>query len=137
MPHAPLARIQARCERVAQGNEVVAERQVARQNRARVVNPRNTLRAPARANPRQDEDEVQQELVHGEGANYDDEEMDEDQPCEIYFSKGWPELNLEILKRLSAICGLFIFIADSSGIPALVQPDTDPETVWRTWWPKE
>lgn len=67
----------------------------------------------------------------------DNPQCDEDQPCDFYFSKGWPELNLEILKRLAAICGPFIFIADSSGIPALVEPDTDPETVWRAWYPKE
>jgi hypothetical protein len=51
----------------------------------------------------------------------------------FYFSKGWPELNLEILKRLSAICGPFIFIPDANSIPALVEPDTNPETVWRAW----
>ena len=34
--------------------------------------------APARANRRQEEEEVQQELIDEEGANYDDEELDED-----------------------------------------------------------
>ena len=82
MPRAPSARIQARRERAAQDNEDVAGRQVARPNRARLVNQRNPLHAPARANRHQEEEEVQQELVYDEGANYDDEEMDEDYMAE-------------------------------------------------------
>ena len=78
MPRAPSARIQARHEHAAQDNEEVAERQVARPNRARLVNQRNPLPTPACANHRQVEEEVQQELAYDEGANYDDEEMDED-----------------------------------------------------------
>ena len=58
MPRAPSARIQARRERAAQDNEEVAERQVARPNRARQANQRNPLPAPARANHRQEEEEV-------------------------------------------------------------------------------
>ena len=78
MQRAPSARIQARRERAAQDNEDVAGGQVARINRARQVNQRNPLPVPARANHRQEEEEVQQELAYDEGANYDDEEMDED-----------------------------------------------------------
>ena len=50
---------------------------MARPNRARVVNQRNPLHAPTRANLHQEEEEVQQELVE-EGANYADEDMDDD-----------------------------------------------------------
>ena len=78
MPRPPSARIQARREHAAQDNEEVAERQVARPNRARLVNQRNLLPTPACANHRQVEEEVQQELAYEEGANYDNEEMDED-----------------------------------------------------------
>ena len=83
MSRAPSARIQARRERAAQANKDGAGRQVAQPNCARQVNQRNPLHAPARANPRQEEEEeVQQELVYDEGANYDDEEMDEDYMAE-------------------------------------------------------
>jgi len=83
MPRAPSARIQARRERAAQGNEEAARRQVARPNRARQVNRRNSLPVPARANRRQEEEEeVQQELSYEEGANYNDEELDEDYVAE-------------------------------------------------------
>ena len=51
---------------------------MAQPNCARQVNQRNPLPVPARANHRQEEEEVQQELAYDEGANYDDEEMDED-----------------------------------------------------------
>ena len=43
-----------------------------------MVNQRNPLRAPARANQHHKEEEVQQVLAYKEGANYDNEEMDED-----------------------------------------------------------
>ena len=77
MPCAPSARIQARRERAAQAYEEAVRGQVARPNRARQGNQRNPLPAPAHANRRQKE-EVQQELVDEGGANYDDEELDED-----------------------------------------------------------
>ena len=65
MPRAPSARIQARRERAAQGNEEAARRQVARPNRARQVNRRNSLPVTARTNRRQEEEEeVQQELAY-------------------------------------------------------------------------
>ena len=51
---------------------------MARPNHARRANQRNPLPAPARANHRQEEEEFQQELAYEEGANYDDEELDED-----------------------------------------------------------
>ena len=43
-----------------------------------MVNQKNPLPASPHANRRQEEEEVQQELVHEEGANYADEDMDED-----------------------------------------------------------
>ena len=83
MPRAPSARIQACRERAAQANEDVARGQVARPNRARQVNKRNPLPAPTCANrSREEEGEVQPELAYNEGANYDDEEMDEDYVAE-------------------------------------------------------
>jgi hypothetical protein len=83
MPRAPSARIQARREHAAQDNEEAARRQVARPNRARQVNQRNPLPFPAQANHHQEEEEeVQEELAYKEGANYDDEELDEDYVAE-------------------------------------------------------
>ena len=65
MPCAPSARIQARRERAAQAYEEAVRGQVARPNRARQVNRRNSLPVPARANRRQEEEEeVQQELAY-------------------------------------------------------------------------
>ena len=55
---------------------------MARANRARQGNQRNPLPAPAPANRRQEEEEIQQELVDEGGANYDDEELDEDYVAE-------------------------------------------------------
>lgn len=69
MPRAPSARIQAHRERAAQDIEEAARRQVARPNHSRQGNQRNPLPAPARANRRQEEEEVQQELAYEEEAN--------------------------------------------------------------------
>ena len=82
MQHAPSARIQARREHTAQAYEVAVRGQVARPNRARRGNQRNPLSAPTRVNRRQEEEEIQQELVDEGGANYDDEELDEDYVAE-------------------------------------------------------
>ena len=82
MLRAPSARILARRERAAQAYEEAVRGQVARPNRARRGNQRNPLPAPARANRRQEEEEIQQELVDEGGANYDDEELDEDYVAE-------------------------------------------------------
>ena len=82
MPHAPSARIQARREHAVKAYEEAVRGQVARPNRARQGNQRNPLPAPVRANRRQEEEEVQQELVDEGGANYDDEGLDEDYVAE-------------------------------------------------------
>ena len=95
MPRAPSARIQARRERAAQANEEAARGQMARPNHAGQGNRRNPLPTPARANHRrQEEEEVQQELVHEEGANYADEDMDEDYVVEEE-EEGSEEVELE------------------------------------------
>jgi hypothetical protein len=78
MPHAPSAHIQAYRERAAQANEEAVRGQVARPNCAGQGNRRNPLPAPARVKHHREEEEVQQELAYKEGANYDDEELDED-----------------------------------------------------------
>ena len=82
MPRAPSARIQARRERAAQANAKIVRGQVARPNRAGQGNRRNLVPAPVRANCRQEEEEVLQQLIDEEGANYDDEELDEDYVAE-------------------------------------------------------
>ena len=82
MPRAPSARIQARRERAAQANAKAVRGQVARPNHAGQGNRRNPVPAPAHANRRQEEEEVQQELIDEEGANYDDEGLDEDYVAE-------------------------------------------------------
>ena len=82
MPRAPSAHIQARRERDAQANAEIVRGQVAWPNYAGPGNRRNLVPAPARANRRQEEEEVQQELIDEAGANYDDEELDEDYVAE-------------------------------------------------------
>jgi len=82
MPRAPSARIQARRERAAHSNAKILRGEVAQPNRVGQGNRRNPVPAPARANCRQEEEEVLQELIDEEGANYDDEELDEDYVAE-------------------------------------------------------
>jgi len=95
MPRAPSTRIQVRRERAAQAYEEADRGQAARPNRARQGNQRNPLPAPARANHRQEEEEVQQELVDEGGANYDDEELDEDYVAEEEEESEEVEMELE------------------------------------------
>jgi hypothetical protein len=60
----PLCRIQARCERAAKANGDA------------LVAPAHTRRHRA------EEEEVQQELAYNKGANYDEDDMDEDYVAE-------------------------------------------------------
>ncbi len=50
---------------------------------------------------------------------------DEDTPLPFSFHKGWPDLNLEITRRLSVICGPLLFVSHSVGVPILVTPIID------------
>jgi hypothetical protein len=50
---------------------------------------------------------------------------DEDEPLAFSFHKGWCNLNLEITRRLSSICGPLVFVSHSIGVPILVTEDTD------------
>jgi hypothetical protein len=50
---------------------------------------------------------------------------DEDTPLAFSFHKGWQDLNLEITRRLSMICGPLAFVSHSVGVPILVRPDID------------
>ena len=40
----------------------------------------------------------------------------------FYFEKGWPQLALHILEKLSRVCGPFVFIPDSEPTPTIVTP---------------
>ena len=48
---------------------------------------------------------------------------DEDTPLAFSFHKGWRDLNLEITRRLSVICGPLVFVSHSVGVPILVTSD--------------
>jgi hypothetical protein len=48
---------------------------------------------------------------------------DEAMPLEFSFHKGWPDLNLEITRRVSEICGPLVFVSYSVGVPIVVTPD--------------
>ena len=45
---------------------------------------------------------------------------DENSPHEFYFEKGWSELVLEILDKLSEICGPLVLVPHSGDKPTLV-----------------
>jgi hypothetical protein len=50
---------------------------------------------------------------------------DDDRPHPIGFHKGWSELNLAILRALTAVTGPLVYVSASSGAPILVTPDLD------------
>ena len=63
-------------------------------------------------------------------SNYSD---DPDEPCEFYFTKGWPELIVIILFDISKTCGPFLVVPDTGCPPAVVHADTDIEKLLTTW----
>lgn len=57
----------------------------------------------------------------------------EDRPCEIWFEKGWPELIIEVLVRLTQQCGVLVLIADAGGDPLLIHPHQKASELLESW----
>ncbi len=56
-----------------------------------------------------------------------------DQPQDIVFEKGWPELIVHCLCQLTSQCGALVLIADCCGDPLVVFPDADPTSLYGSW----
>lgn len=56
-----------------------------------------------------------------------------EQPQEIWFEKGHPELIVEILSRLSLRCGTFVAIPDTGCRPLVISPGDDPHKLCARW----
>ena len=56
-----------------------------------------------------------------------------DQPQEIWFEKGHPELIVEILSRLSMLCGTFVLIPDTGCTPLVISSGDDPKKLCARW----
>lgn len=50
---------------------------------------------------------------------------DDDRPHAMSFHKGWSELNLAILRALTAVTGPLVYVSASTGTPILVTADMD------------
>jgi hypothetical protein len=63
--------------------------------------------------------------------NYQD---DESQPYHIYFEKGWPELILTIMERLSRLCGPLMCVPDTGATPIVVTPGLKSSEAVLPWY---
>jgi hypothetical protein len=52
-------------------------------------------------------------------------------PHSISFIKGWPEIMLNIVERLTKHCGPLVIVDDSSGSPLLVLPNSEVKELIR------
>ena len=55
------------------------------------------------------------------------------EPQEIWFEKGFPELIVDILTRLSSKCGTLVIIPDTGCSPLVVPPRADPSRLCAQW----
>jgi hypothetical protein len=58
---------------------------------------------------------------------------DETMPQIFYFEKGDPKLNIQIVERLSRVCGPFYIFPDTGAQPLLVTPGMDPIDAIKVW----
>jgi hypothetical protein len=58
---------------------------------------------------------------------------DPERPQEICFEKGHPELIVEIVSRLSALCGTLVVIPDTGCLPLVISPGDDPDKLCARW----
>jgi hypothetical protein len=56
-----------------------------------------------------------------------------EQPQEIWFEKGHPELIVEIVSRLSARCGTLVVIPDTGCPPLVISPGDDSKKLCSRW----
>lgn len=50
----------------------------------------------------------------------------DDEPHEIYFAKGWPEVIFIVVERLTQYCGPLVVVDDSTVTPVVVCTDAAP-----------
>jgi hypothetical protein len=55
------------------------------------------------------------------------------EPQEISFEKGYPELIVQIVSRLSARCGTLVIIPDTGCRPLVVSSGDDPQNLCANW----
>jgi hypothetical protein len=57
----------------------------------------------------------------------------EDEPSELSFEKGWPQLIIEILVRATRHCGPLVLIADTGDAPLVIGPSDTPSVLLDSW----
>ena len=57
----------------------------------------------------------------------------EDEPHEFYFAKGWEDLIIQIVEKLSRVCGPLVLIDDINWMPLLITPETDVGSALIKW----
>ncbi len=57
----------------------------------------------------------------------------EDEPHEFYFEKGWEDLIIQIVEKLSGYCGPLVLMDDIYWTPLLIAPGTDVESALIKW----
>lgn len=57
----------------------------------------------------------------------------DDEPCDFYFEKGWPNLIVEFLVRLTGTTGPLVLVPDTGEMPLLIEPRTKVDEVLRRW----
>jgi len=56
-----------------------------------------------------------------------------DEPQEIWFEKGYPELIVEIVSRLTTQCGTLVVIPDTGCSPLIISPGDDSSELCSRW----
>ena len=57
----------------------------------------------------------------------------EREPIELGFEKGWPDLIVRIVVRLTEACGTLVIVPDTGEAPLVVSRGSDSEVLLRTW----
>ncbi|MBN2385148.1 hypothetical protein JXQ70_19920 [bacterium] len=61
------------------------------------------------------------------------EYLGEDQPTEIWFEKGWPDLIIRIMVGLSRTCGPLFILPDTGEAALVVRPGDNPVYLYESW----
>ena len=61
------------------------------------------------------------------------ENTGDDEPCHFSFEKGWPNLIIAFLIRLTGATGPLVLVPDSGEMPLVVEPTTRVEEAMRKW----
>lgn len=54
-------------------------------------------------------------------------------PCDFYFAKGWPELVVRIVFRISKTCGPYLVVPDTDCHPVVIHADSDVDKLLSAW----